>query len=79
MISTLKNLGFEAEKGQLREWMTVAREKSAWGRKVEYKLLLPPSSFTNLRRHCERNTNDFSGYPEETFGYSKLTFASSSY
>jgi hypothetical protein len=32
-----KKLGFE-EKGQLREWMTVARDRSAWGRKVEYKL-----------------------------------------
>jgi hypothetical protein len=46
----LKKLGFE-EKGQLREWMTVARDRSAWGRKVEYKLELPPGSFTNLRRH----------------------------
>jgi hypothetical protein len=50
-ISTLKKLGFEGEKGQLREWMTVARDRSAWARKVEYKLLLPPGSFTNLRRH----------------------------
>jgi hypothetical protein len=50
-ISTLKKLGFEGEKGQLREWMTVARDRSAWGRKVENKLLLPPGSFTNLRRH----------------------------
>jgi hypothetical protein len=33
-ISTLKKLGFEGEKGQLREWMTVARDRSAWGRKV---------------------------------------------
>jgi hypothetical protein len=49
-ISTLKKLGFEGEKGQLREWMTVARDRSAWGRKVEYKLL-PPVSFTSLRRH----------------------------
>jgi hypothetical protein len=50
-ISTLKKLGFEGEKGQLREWMTVARDRSAWGRNVEYKLLLPPGSFANLRRH----------------------------
>ena len=50
-ISTLKKLGFEGEKGELREWMTVARDRSAWARKVEYKLLLPPGSFTNLRRH----------------------------
>jgi hypothetical protein len=50
-ISTLQNLGFEGDKGQLREWMTVARDRLAWGRKVEYKLLLPPGSFTNLRRH----------------------------
>jgi hypothetical protein len=49
--STLKKLGFEGEKGQLRERMTVARDRSAWGRKVEYKLLLPPGSFMNLRRH----------------------------
>jgi hypothetical protein len=44
-------------KGQLREWMTVARDRSAWGRKVEYKLELPPGSFTNLA-DIERNTND---------------------
>jgi hypothetical protein len=48
LTCTLKKLGFE-EKGQLREWMTVARDR--WGRKVEYKLELPPGSFTNLRRH----------------------------
>jgi hypothetical protein len=50
-ISTLKKLGFEEEKGQLREWMTVARDTAAWALKVEYKLDLPPGSFTNLRRH----------------------------
>jgi hypothetical protein len=42
-------------KGQLREWMTVARDRSAWGRKVEYKLELPPGSFTNLRRHWTKH------------------------
>jgi hypothetical protein len=32
--------------------MTIARDRSAWGRTVEYKLLLlPPDSFTNVRRH----------------------------
>jgi hypothetical protein len=30
-ITTLEKLGFEDEKGQLREWMTVARDRSAWG------------------------------------------------
>jgi hypothetical protein len=50
-ISTLKRLGFEVEKGQLKEWMAVARYRSAWGRNVEYKLDFPPGSFTNLRRH----------------------------
>jgi hypothetical protein len=54
-LRTLKKLGFE-EKGQLREWMTVARDRSAWGRKVEYKLELPPGSFTSA--DIERNTND---------------------
>jgi hypothetical protein len=49
-ISTSRKLGFEGEKGQLREWMTVARDRSAWARKVEYKLT-PSGSFTNLRRH----------------------------
>jgi hypothetical protein len=29
-ISTLKKLGFEEEKGQLREWMTVARDRAEW-------------------------------------------------
>jgi hypothetical protein len=28
-ITTLEELGFEEEKGQLREWMTVARDRSA--------------------------------------------------
>jgi hypothetical protein len=36
----LKKLGF---RGAAREWMTVARDRSAWGRKVEYKLELPPA------------------------------------
>jgi hypothetical protein len=31
--------------------MTVARDRSAWGQRVEYFLELPPGSFTNLRRH----------------------------
>jgi hypothetical protein len=50
-ITTLKKLGFEEEKGQLREWMTVARDRSTWGQRVESQLDLPPGSFTNLRRH----------------------------
>jgi hypothetical protein len=50
-ISTLRKLGFEEEKGQLREWMTFARVRPAWALKVEYKLDLPPGSFTNLRRY----------------------------
>jgi hypothetical protein len=41
-ISTLKKLGFEEDKGHLREWMTVARDLSAWALKVEYKQDLPP-------------------------------------
>ena len=50
-ITTLRKLGFEEEKGQLREWMTIARDRSAWGERVESHLDLPPGSFTNLRRH----------------------------
>jgi hypothetical protein len=50
-IHTLKILGFEEDRGQLREWMTVARERSAWALLVEDKLDLPQGSFTNLRRH----------------------------
>jgi hypothetical protein len=34
-ISTLKKLGFEEDKGHLREWMTDARDRSAWALKVE--------------------------------------------
>jgi hypothetical protein len=49
-VATLKNLRFE-EEGKLEEWMTVARDRSAWGQRVEYFLELPPGSFTNLRRH----------------------------
>jgi hypothetical protein len=50
-ITTLRKLGFEEETGKLREWMTVARDRSAWGQRVESHLDLPPGSFTNLRRH----------------------------
>ncbi len=50
-ISTLKKLGFEEEKGQLREWMTVARDRAAWGQRVESYLDLSPGSFTNSRTH----------------------------
>jgi hypothetical protein len=48
------------EQGKLEEWMTVARDRSAWGQRVEYFLELPPgSSFTNLRRHWTKmNEND---------------------
>jgi hypothetical protein len=49
-VATLKKLEFE-EEGKLEEWMTVARDRSAWGQRVEYFLELPPGSFTNLRRH----------------------------
>jgi hypothetical protein len=49
--TTLEKLGFEEEKGQLREWMTVARDRSAWGQRVESHLDLPPGSFKYLRRH----------------------------
>jgi hypothetical protein len=50
-ILTLKKLGFEEEKGQLREWMTVAtRDRSAWGQKVESHLDLSSGSFTNIGR-----------------------------
>jgi hypothetical protein len=44
-----------ALKRTAKEWMTVARDRSAWGRKVEYKLELPPGSFTNLRRHWTKH------------------------
>jgi hypothetical protein len=40
--TTLKKLGFEEEKGQRREWITVARDRPAWALRVEYKLLLRP-------------------------------------
>jgi hypothetical protein len=50
-ITTLEKLGFEEEKGKQREWMTVARERSAWGQRVELHLELPTGSFTNLHRH----------------------------
>jgi hypothetical protein len=49
--NTLEKLGFEEEKWQLREWMIVARDRSAWGQRVELYLELPTESFTNLRRH----------------------------
>ncbi len=54
-VRTLKKLGFEQGEGLLTEWMPVARDRSAWARKVEYKLLLPPGSFTNLRRHWTKH------------------------
>jgi hypothetical protein len=37
--------------------MTVARDRSAWGRKVEYKLELPPAH-SRISADIERNTND---------------------
>jgi hypothetical protein len=40
----LKKLGFEEEKGQLREWMTVARDRSAWDRKLKNSVQARPSS-----------------------------------
>jgi hypothetical protein len=40
-VSTLKILGFVGDRGQLREWMTVARDRSAWVLLVEDKLDLP--------------------------------------
>jgi hypothetical protein len=46
----LKKLSFEGDKGQLKEWMTVARDRSTWALRVEWKVDLPPGS-TNLRRH----------------------------
>jgi hypothetical protein len=45
-IGTLKKVGFEGDIGQLREWMIVARDRSAWALKMEYKLDLPPGLFT---------------------------------
>jgi hypothetical protein len=41
-ITTLKKLGFEQEKEQLREWMTVASQHGGWGTNVE----LIPSSYS---------------------------------
>jgi hypothetical protein len=55
--STPKKLGFEQDKGQLREWMTVARDRSAaWALKVEYKLgtFLP----AHLSPQALKDTND---------------------
>jgi hypothetical protein len=51
-IITLNKLGFEQEEGQLREWMTVARDtgRPTWGTNVESRLGLFTGSFTNLRR-----------------------------
>jgi hypothetical protein len=52
--STLENLGFQKEYGQLREWMTVAtncRDEPAWAQIVESHFKLTIGSFTNLRRH----------------------------
>jgi hypothetical protein len=37
-ITTLNKLGFEQEKGQLRECMTVARDKPSWETNVESRL-----------------------------------------
>jgi hypothetical protein len=45
-MTSLEKLGFEGEQGQLREWMTVARDRPAWGQRVESQLdvdLLPGS------------------------------------
>jgi hypothetical protein len=69
-ITTLKKLGFEQEKGQLREGMTVASDtatKPTWRTNdVESRLGLPTGSFTNnhillssqARSLYERQNND---------------------
>jgi hypothetical protein len=62
-ISTLKKLGSEEEKGQLRVWMTVARDRPAWALKVEYKLDLPPARLIHespqvLNEHKRQMTID---------------------
>jgi hypothetical protein len=45
-----KKLGFEEEKGKLRDWMTVARDGPIQGTNVESCFGVPPGSFTDLRR-----------------------------
>jgi hypothetical protein len=49
-IRTLEKIGFEGDKWQFREWMTVGRDGSAWALKVEYKLDFSPGSFASLRQ-----------------------------
>jgi hypothetical protein len=56
-LTTLSNLGFEHEKGQLRECMTVARDRPTWGTIVESRLGLPTGSFTN-HKSSQTVTND---------------------
>jgi hypothetical protein len=58
----LKKLGFEEEEeeeeeeeGQLREWMTGARDGPKWEARVESQLDLPPGSFTNLRTELNKH------------------------
>jgi hypothetical protein len=46
----------EARWRERQLWMTVARDRSAWGRKVEYKLELRAHS--RISADIERNTND---------------------
>jgi hypothetical protein len=62
-FSTLKKLGFEEEKGQMREWMTVARDRPAWdGELNPMKIFLPGLSRifagTELTNEHERQ-NDY--------------------
>jgi hypothetical protein len=49
--STLENLGLRTKHGQLREWMTVARDEPAWAEIIESHFELTKGSFTNRRRH----------------------------
>jgi hypothetical protein len=51
----LKKLGFDEEEGQLREWMTGARDGPKWEARVESQLDLPPVSFTNLRKEMNEH------------------------
>jgi hypothetical protein len=57
-ITTLTKLGFEHEKGQIREWMTIARDIPTWGTIVESRLGLPPALHESSRAVTDGRAND---------------------
>jgi hypothetical protein len=67
-VSTLKILGFEEDRGQLREWMAVARDRSAWVLAESGRQARPPS------RLIHESPQTLNEYDRQTTMLTKLAF-----